>query len=99
MIAVDTNVFVYALDDDTPIKQAKAHQLLEGLAKAAGSTVLLWQVAGEVLNNLRKSESAGLISPERVETHFRTFSAMFPLIIPTSGVLATYFNLRSQFSL
>ena len=64
MNAVDTNVFVYALDDDEPIKQAKAWQLLQSLAQAGGSTVLLWQVAGELLSNLRKRESAGRITAE-----------------------------------
>jgi len=32
MNAVDTNVFIYALDDDEPVKQAKAHELLQQLA-------------------------------------------------------------------
>ena len=45
MNAVDTNVFVCALDVDEPIKQAKAQDLFQRLALAAGSTVLPWQVA------------------------------------------------------
>jgi predicted nucleic acid-binding protein len=99
MIAVDTNVFIYVLDTDAPIKQAKAHKLLEDLAQANGSTVLLWQVAGEVLNNLRKSEAAGRIPAAQVEMHFQTFFTMFPLVIPSPSVFGTYFNLRSRFSL
>lgn len=47
MNAVDTNVFVYALDVDEPTKQAQAQDLFQRLALATGSTVLPWQVAGE----------------------------------------------------
>jgi predicted nucleic acid-binding protein len=45
MNAVDTNVFVYALDVDEPIKQAKAQDLFQRLARTGDSTVLPWQVA------------------------------------------------------
>ena len=99
MNAVDTNVFVYALDNDEPLKQAKAQDLFQRLALASGSTVLPWQVAGEILSNLRKRESAGRITPAEVEDHFRKFLAMFPLVIPNAGVFSTYFNLRARFSL
>jgi predicted nucleic acid-binding protein len=58
MNAVDTNVFVYALDADEPVKQAKALDLFQRLTPAGGSTILLWQVAAELLSNLRKRESA-----------------------------------------
>ena len=44
MIAVDTNVFIYALDADDPIKQQKAQELLDGLCQASSSTVMPWQV-------------------------------------------------------
>jgi predicted nucleic acid-binding protein len=99
MNAVDTNVFVYALDVDEPIKQAKAQDLFQRLALASGSTVLPWQVAGELLSNLRKRELAGRITAAEVETHFRNFLAMFPLAIPNAKVFATYFDLRARFSL
>jgi len=99
MNAVDTNVFVYSLDADEPLKQAKAQDLLQRLVLAAGSTVLPWQVAGEILSNLRKRESVGRITAGQVETHFRNFLAMFPLAIPSVGVFSTYFGLRGRFSL
>src|SRR5688500_14453490 len=99
MIAVDTNVFVYAIDVDDPIKQAKALRPLERLSQASGSAVLIWQVAGEILNNLRKSESAGRIPAAQVPTQFQTFFAMFPLVIPSAAAFVTYFDLHSRFSL
>ena len=99
MNAVDTNVFVYAVDLDEPIKHAKAYDLLQRLVLATGSTVVPWQVAGELLANLRKRESAGRITATEVESHCRNFLGMFPLIVPTAAVLQTYFDLHSRFSL
>ncbi len=54
MNAVDTNVLVYALDDNEPAKQAKARNLLDRLVQPPIETLLLWQVAGELLTCLRK---------------------------------------------
>ena len=99
MNAVDTNVFVYALDADEPVKQAKAQELFQRLTQASGSTVLPWQVAGELLSNLRKRESDGRISSGDVESRFRKFLAMFPLVIPNAPMFSTYFDLHARFSL
>ena len=33
MNAIDTNVFVYALDDDDSVKQAKAQELIDRLVQ------------------------------------------------------------------
>jgi len=99
MTAVDTNVFIYALDADEPVKQAKAQQLLDQLSLASGSTVLPWQVAGEILNNLRRSEAAGDLPAGDVEPQLRTFLAMFPLVIPNAAAFARYFQLRARFRL
>jgi predicted nucleic acid-binding protein len=84
MNAVDTNVIVYSLDASEPDKQAKAKQLLAGLARTPSETLLLWQVAGELLSWLRKWESAGRVSRVDVEAHFRNFLAMFPLVVPSA---------------
>ena len=99
MNGIDTNVFVYALDADEPVKQTKAQALLQRLAPAAGSTVLRWQVAVEFLSNLRRRESAGRISATEVEAHFRDFLSMFPLVVPTARIFSTYFDLQARFSL
>jgi predicted nucleic acid-binding protein len=99
MNAVDTNVFVYALDDNEPVKQAKARDLIDRLVQPPLDTLLLWQVAGELLSCLRKWESAGRISAADVEAHFRDVLSMFPLGLPTARVFETAFDLRSRFSL
>jgi predicted nucleic acid-binding protein len=99
MNAVDTNVFIYALDTDEPVKQAKALDLFQRLSQTSGSTVLPWQVAGELLSNLRKRETDGRIAADELESRFRKVLAMFPLAIPGVQVFSTYFRLRSRFSL
>jgi len=99
MNAVDTNVFVYSLDASDPVKQAKAQLLLDGFALAPVNTVLPWQVAGELLNCLRKWQAAGRLGPADVEAHFSDFFLMFPLAIPSAQVFQISFDLRSRFSL
>jgi predicted nucleic acid-binding protein len=99
MNAIDTNVFVYVLDLDEPVKQAKAQELFERLSLASGSTVLPWQVAGELLSNLRKRESAGRINSRDLESRFCKFLAMFPLTMPSVQLFSIYFDLRARFCL
>jgi hypothetical protein len=41
MNAADTNVYVYALDADEPVKQAKALELFDRLVLQATDTVLI----------------------------------------------------------
>jgi predicted nucleic acid-binding protein len=99
MNAVDTNVYVYALDADEAVKQVKALELFDRLVLQSANTVLIWQVAGEFLSQLRRWESKGKLNPEEVEATFRRFSAMFPLRAPGAGIFQLSFDLRSRFSL
>jgi predicted nucleic acid-binding protein len=99
MNAIDTNVFVYAFDLDEPVKRAKAHELLDRLTLRPVETALLWQVAGELLNCLRKWESAGRMSAEDVEANFRDVVAMFAFRVPSAATFAISFDLRSRYSL
>ena len=81
------------------LNRPKAQDLFQRLALVSSSTVLPWQVAGELLSNLRKRESAGRITAGEVEAHFRNFLAMFPLVIPNARVFSIYFDLRARFRL
>ena len=45
MIAIDTNVLVYAVDASEPDKQTKAIALLSVLSKKPDPLVVPWQVA------------------------------------------------------
>jgi predicted nucleic acid-binding protein len=99
MNAVDTKVFLYSLDINEPAKQAKAKALLAGLVGAPAATVTLWQVAGELLNGLRRWQLAGRVSAPDVQTHFHNLLALFPLVVPATSSFSTYFDLFSRFSL
>ena len=59
MIAVDTNVLIYAVDATEPVKSKRAEKLLQDLCAAGESIVVPWQVAAEFLACLRRWISAG----------------------------------------
>lgn len=99
MIAVDTNVFVYAVDSDDPVKQGKALDLLAQLSSPQPAAVQLWQVACEFLGQLRRRMSQGLLSASQVESSFQRFLALFPLRFPSERTLHRSFDLMSRFSL
>ena len=81
MNAVDTNVLVYSSDANEPVKQQQAQQLLMELRRSETDPILLWQVAAEFLNCLRRWELAGRI--ERAETLrlFEQIEASFELVL------------------
>lgn len=99
MIAIDTNVLVYTADIREPTKQRQAIALLNRLASDPGQTVLLWQVACEFLNWLRRREHSGHLTSDEVESAFSDTVSMFPLAVPCLTVFDRSFELRSQFSL
>ena len=98
MNAVDTNILIYAHDADEPAKQAVANVLLAELVQK-GETVLLWQVAGELLSCLRRWQSEAKITAADVQANFHDVLAMFPLQIPTRKAFDVSFDLSARFSL
>lgn len=99
MNAVDTNVVVYVFDDNEPVKQPKARALIDRLVKSPTNTLLLWQVAGELLSCLRKWESTGRIASADVKANFQDVLSMFRLRLPRDQVLELSFDLSAKFSL
>jgi predicted nucleic acid-binding protein len=99
MNAVDTNIYVYALDADEPAKQGKAVDLLDRLMLQRTDTVLVWQVAAEFLGQLRKWQSQGRLTPAEVEAAFHRARSMFTIRTPTEALFQISFELRSRFSL
>ena len=67
MIAVDTNVLIYACDQADPRRQKVALDLITN----AQDGVLLWQVACEFLSASRKLEQAGIHLDPRLESSRR----------------------------
>jgi predicted nucleic acid-binding protein len=73
--------------------------LFDRLALRRAETVLIWQVAGEFLNQLRTWESRGRLAAAGVEVAFQRARAMFELRIPSEAMFQISFDLRSRFSL
>lgn len=99
MNAIDTNIFVYSIDFADPVKQATAERLLDDLAQRPGETLLLWQVAVELLAYWRKIEALGHATSEQAKAYFDNLLAAFPLRTPALATLEHSFTLRTRHSL
>jgi predicted nucleic acid-binding protein len=99
MNAVDTNVLVYAVDDDEPTKQAKANELLDRLALNPAETIIFWQVAAEFLAVLRRWQDVGRVTAQDVEDSLRDILSVFRLRTPRKRIFKISTDLRSRFSL
>ena len=82
MIALDTNVLIYACDRSNPERQKRATELID----RATDGVLLWQVACEFVAASRKLASQGF-TPLDAWNRLAEFQALFPLVQPGPGIL------------
>jgi predicted nucleic acid-binding protein len=99
MNAVDTNVFIYRLDRRDLVKRAKARDLLQQLSVSPAPTVLLWQVAGEFVRQLRSWKDQGQISQAALEGYVHVLRHLFPLSMPSPDVLGRAIRLADRYSL
>lgn len=99
MNAIDTNIYLYAIDDAEPVKQRKAIDLLDRLEPRRSPVVLPWQVAVEYLNGLRRWARSGKVAAGRVESQLEELLAIFPLAFPTRDVFGISLSLSSKYSL
>lgn len=99
MIAVDTNVIVYAIDRRDLKKRAAARVLLKQLAMPPSSAVMLWQVAGETCNQLRAWRDARRVSDHAFKRYLQLFQRLFPLVMPAPAVLDRAVALADRHSL
>jgi predicted nucleic acid-binding protein len=97
MIAVDTNVLVYAVDHFEPVKMHKAAALLLSLKNS--SLVVPWQVAVEFLARLRHWERIGRLSRTETDKYLNQFVLSVPIVYPTSVSLTQSLALSSVHSL
>lgn len=79
MIAVDTNILIYACDQSDTRRQAIALALLSG----ASDGVLLWQVACEFLAASRKLSKQGF-TEEHAWNRLAEFRDLLPLVLPSA---------------
>ena len=83
MIAVDTNVLIYACDQ----ADAKRHKVALDLITNAQDAVLLWQVGCEFISASRKLHKQGFTSTH-AWNRLAEFRDLLPLVLPTDGILA-----------
>jgi predicted nucleic acid-binding protein len=82
MIALDTNVLIYACDKADPSRQQVALDLVAN----AHDGVLLWQVACEFVAASRKLKHQGFTTID-AWNRLADYQAIFPLILPNAGAL------------
>lgn len=82
MIAVDTNVLIYACDQADPRRQKVALDLITSTQDG----VLLWQVACEFLSASRKLSKQGF-TPTDAWNRLAEFQDLLPLVLPTDANL------------
>lgn len=82
MIAFDTNVLIYAFDQDSPAKQRRATDLI----RFTSDGVILWQVACEFVAASGKLAGRGF-SPESAWVNLSRFLELWPLLLPGPNVL------------
>lgn len=99
MNAVDTNVLLYSVDRNERAKQLKAQELLQRLHSAAEPTILLWQVLGELAQQLRRWREQGRLTPAEFSQHIQAFRHLFPLTLPTAEAFDRAMALADRFSL
>ena len=99
MNAVDTNVLIYRLDRNDPVKHAKARDLLRQLSKNAEGTVLPWQVLGELVRQLRYWQDQKQLTRDALLRYVATIRRLFPVVMPTASVLDRALELTGKYSL
>ncbi len=99
MNAVDTNVLLYSVDRNEPHKQLKARQFLQHIRSADVPTVLLWQVLGELTQQLRRWRENGRMTSTEFSQHVQAFRHLFPMVIPTPEAFDAAIDLCERFSL
>jgi predicted nucleic acid-binding protein len=82
MIALDTNVLIYACDK----ADLNRPQVAIDLVSNAGDGVLLWQVACEFVAASRKLRFQGFTMADAWE-RLADYLDLFPLILPAAGAL------------
>ena len=96
LIAIDTNILVYAHDSASPEKQKQAHELIQNLA----DPILLWQVAVEYLAVIYKWKNKGMqVDPRDAYAKVRELAALWPFHLPSVGMIDRCEELMSKYSL
>jgi predicted nucleic acid-binding protein len=99
MNALDTDVLQCSVDRREPAKQLKAQQLLDQLYSASEPTILLWQVLGELAQQLRRWCDPDKLTPLEFLQYIQAFRHEFPLVLPAAESFDRAMSLADRFSL
>ncbi len=99
MNAIDTNVLVYWADADGGDKRTIAVELLKRLQQAPQRTFLMWQVAVEFLNCMRRFELSGRLTREETVSYLQSLENTFDYALPTIPVIHNALDLNVRYSL
>ncbi len=99
MIAIDTNVYLYSVDQADPLKQRRARELLRQLRLGGEPTVLLWQVLCEITQQLRRWRDLGRLSEADHQENLHSARYLFPLLLPTEATFDLAIETGRRFSL
>ena len=98
MNAVDTNILLYAVDEDEPTKRRLARAFLRQLGHT-DEPLLMWQVLGEFLAGLRRWEHQRGYDPRRTRRYFQLISTRMRIEYPNLAVAERSFEFRDRYSL
>jgi len=96
MNAVDTNILLYAVDEDEPTKRRLARAFLRQLGHT-DEPLLMWQVLGEFLAGLRRWEHQRGYDPRRTRRYFQLISTRMRIEYPNLAVAERSFEFRDRF--
>jgi predicted nucleic acid-binding protein len=82
MIAIDTNILIYACSPTDPARQERALNLIASTVDG----VLLWQVACEFIAASRRLAPQGFTSAHAWD-RLSEYLEVFPLVVPAEGTL------------
>lgn len=82
MIAIDTNILIYACSPTDPARQERALNLIASTVDG----VLLWQVACEFIAASRRLAPQGFTSAHAWD-RLSEYLEVFPLVVPAEGAL------------
>ncbi|MBC8874942.1 MAG: PIN domain-containing protein [Planctomycetes bacterium] len=98
MKAVDTNILVYAVDEDEPVKRQEARGFLRQLGRTE-EPLLMWQVAAELLACLRRWEERRGFEARRTRRYFDLITSHMRPVLPRMTIADVSFDLRDRYSL
>ena len=83
-VAFDTNVYLYVLDNGEAVKRARALRSLREVRAGGECCILLWQVAAELLAQLRSWAHQGRVSPKAPRGFLSHLVKVCPLVTPSA---------------